>query len=58
MGVLAEVGTRRFRFGGRKEDVSVGIGQIGGDEQGGGNAPGNDDGTGMRTGVQSSNLTY
>ena len=58
MGVSAVIGTGRFRFGGGKEEGSGGIGWIGGNKRGGGNASGNDDGPEMRAGVQSSNLTY
>ena len=58
VGVLAVVGTGRFRFGGVEEEGISGIVRRGGNKQGGGNAPGNDDGPGMRAGLQSSNLTY
>ena len=52
------VGTVRSRFGGGKEEGSDsgGIGQIGDYKRGGGNEPRNDNGPGMRAGVQSSNL--
>ena len=56
-GILVVVVTGRFRFGGGEEEGSGGIGWIGGDRQGGGNAPRNNDGSGMRARVQSSNLT-
>ena len=58
MGVLEVVGTGRFRFGGGEEEGSGIIGRRGGDKQGGGNSPRNDDGTGMRAGVKSIKLTY
>ena len=58
MGVLEVVGTERFKFGGGEEEGSGRIGRRGGDNQGGGNAPGNDEGPGIRAGVQSRNLTY
>ena len=58
VGVLTVVGTGQFRFGGGKEEVSGVIGLRGGNKQGGVNVPGNDDGPGMRAGVQISNLTY
>ena len=48
MGVSVLVGKGRFRF-----DI-----QRVGDNQGGGNAPGNDDRPVIRAGVQSSNLRY
>ena len=51
VGVLAVVGIGQFKFGGGEEEVSVGIGRRGGDNQGWGNAPGNDEGSGMRAGV-------
>ena len=51
------VGTGQVRFGGDKEEVGSRIIQRGGDRPGGGNSPRNDDDTGMRVGVQSSNLT-
>ena len=56
--VSAVVGTGRFTFGGGEEEGSGRIEQRGGDKQGGLNAPGNDDGPGMRAGVQDSNLIY
>ena len=58
MGVSAVVGTGRFIFGGVKEEGSGGIGRRGSDKRGGGNALGNNNRTGMREGVKSSNLTY
>ena len=58
MVVLALVGTGRFIFGGGKEEGSGGLVRRGGDKRSGGNAPENDNGPGMRVGVQSSNLTY
>ena len=57
-GVLAVVGTGRFRFVGEEKEGNGGIGRRGGYRKGGGNALRNDDGPGMRSGVQSSNLTY
>ena len=51
-------GTGRVRYEGVGEEVSGGIGQIGGDRRGGGNVPRNDDGPVIREGVKSSNLTY
>ena len=58
-GVPEVVGTGRSRFGESEEDVSSSgrIGRIGDDRQGGGNAPRNDYGPGMRSVVQISNLT-
>ena len=56
MGVSVVVITGRFRFIGGEEVVNSVIGRRGGDEQGGGNVPGNDDGPGMRAGVHSGNL--
>ena len=58
MGVSLVVGTGQFIFGGGEEEGSGIIGWRGGDKRGGGNAPVNDDGTGMRAGVKISNLTY
>ena len=58
MGVSTVVVTGGFRFGGGEEEGSGVIGWRGGDNRRGGSAPGNDDGPGMRVGVQSSNLTY
>ena len=51
--------TGRSIFGGVKKEGSGsgGIGQRGDDRQGEGNAPRNNNGTGMKVGVQSSNLT-
>ena len=57
-GVPEVVVTGRFRFGGGEEEGGGRIGQRGGDRRGGGNIPRNDDGPGMRAGVQSSKLTY
>ena len=53
-GVSAVVVTGWFRFGEGEEEGSggIGIGRRGGDRQGGGNAPRNDDGPGMSTGVK------
>ena len=51
MSVSLVLVTGRFGFGGYKEEGSGRIGWRGGDKQGGGNAPGNDDGLGMRAGV-------
>ena len=57
--ILAVVVIGRFIFlGGGLEEGSSRIGQRGGDKRGGGNAPGNDDGKGMRAGLQSRNLAY
>ena len=58
VGVLTVVRTGQSRFGGGEEERSSGSVRIGGDKQGGGNDPGNNDRTVMREGVQSSNLTY
>ena len=51
--------TGRSQFGGGKEEGSGrgGIGRRGDDRRGEGNDPRNNDGMGMRAGVQSSNLT-
>ena len=58
LGVSAVLVTGRFIFVGGKEEGSGGIRRRGGNSQGGGNAPGNDYRTGVRAGVQSSNLSY
>ena len=56
-GVSEVVVIGRFIFGGGEEEDSGRIGRRGGDMEGGGNAPRNNDGPGMRAGVKSSNLT-
>ena len=57
-GVLVVVVTGRFIFGGGEEEGGRGIGRRGGDRLGVWNDPRNDNGTVIRAGVQSSNLTY
>ena len=52
------VGTGRSIFeGGKERGDRCGIGKRVGDRRGGGNAPRNDDGAGMRDGVRSRKLT-
>ena len=55
-GVSVVVGTGIFIFGGGKEEGSGKIICRGGNRQGRGNSPRNENGPGMRVGIQSSNL--
>ena len=56
-GCLGGGGNRTFYiWGGGEDEVSGGIGRRGVDRREGENAPRSDDGTGMRSGVQSINL--
>ena len=55
---MVVMGTGRFRFGSVKQEVSGGIGMIGDDKRGRGNAPGNNGGPEMKEGVKNMNLTH
>ena len=55
-GISAVVGKGGSRFGVGKEEGSGGIRRMVGNRQGGGNAHRNDDGPGMRAGIQIRNF--